>query len=107
MSEEVRSIGDRNRDAGGVRLSGRLQCTSPSEVDAVKAHLQDHVRLTRAEPGCMSFDIWQADDPMVWNVEERFLDRAAFEHHQERTRASAWWAATSEIPRAYRIDGLE
>jgi quinol monooxygenase YgiN len=35
-------------------------------------------------------------------VDETFLDRAAFEAHQARTRASAWYAATAAIPREFR-----
>ncbi|MCA8931022.1 MAG: antibiotic biosynthesis monooxygenase, partial [Rhodospirillaceae bacterium] len=77
------------------------------EVEVVKSCLPEHVRLTRAEPGCVSFDVTETDDPLVWNVEECFLDRAAFEFHQHRTRASAWWVATAEIAREFRVSGLD
>ena len=61
--------------------------------------LPEHVRLTRAEPGCLSFEVTPTDDPLAWRVEERFTDRAAFDAHQRRTRASAWGAATAAIRR--------
>lgn len=88
-----------------VRLTGRLTCASPQEADLVRAHLPEHIRLTRAEPGCLSFEVFQTGDPLVWHVEERFRDAEAFAFHQNRTRASAWWAATRAISRAYEVSG--
>ncbi|QCM13201.1 antibiotic biosynthesis monooxygenase [Agrobacterium tumefaciens] len=92
---------------GAVWLSGFLRCASVEDVQCVKTHLPDHLRLTRAEPGCISFDVSQTDDPLIWSVEELFVDRAAFDFHQQRTRASEWFAATSAIPRDYNITTLE
>ncbi len=88
---------------GVVRLSGRLLCASAEEADVVRRHLPEHVRLTRAEPGCLSFEVTPTDDPLTWRVEERFTDRAAFDAHQRRTRASAWGAATAAIRRDYEV----
>ncbi len=82
-------------------LTGRLICRDDAEAGIVRAHLADHVRLTRAEPGCLSFEVAQEDDPLVWTVNEAFTDRAAFEAHQARTRASAWGTATTEIQRDF------
>lgn len=90
-----------------VRLTGRLICGSARDVEIVRTHLPEHVRLTIAEPGCISFNVFQSDDPMVWHVEECFSDKEAFEYHQRRTRASEWWSATTEIPRDYRVSELE
>jgi len=36
-------------------------------------------------------------------VAESFANRAAFDAHQTRTRASAWFAATRHIPRDFRV----
>lgn len=69
----------------------------------MKRRLPDHVSLTRAESGCLSFEVSQTDDPLVWRVEELFVDRAAFDFHQQRTRASGWFTATSTIARDYNI----
>ena len=52
------------------------------------AHLPLHVSLTRAEAGCLIYDIGETDDPLVWEVHETCRDRAAFDAHQTRTRAS-------------------
>ena len=86
-----------------VDLSGYLICASKAEADAVRRHLPEHIRLTRTEPGCLSFEVTQTDDPLVWRVDERFADDAAFKAHQTRTRASAWWAATAGIRREFRV----
>ncbi|MBK5926921.1 putative quinol monooxygenase [Rhodobaculum claviforme] len=80
-----------------------MRCTTAQEAAAIARHLAAHVALSRAEPGCLSFEVWQTDDPLVWRVEERFASRAAFDAHQRRTRASPWWAATAVIPRCYTI----
>lgn len=88
---------------GEVRLSGWLVCATEAEADAVRAHLPDHLALTRAEPGCLSFAVTEAG-PLAWRVEERFRDRAAFAAHQERSRASVWYAATQGIERRYEVD---
>ncbi|WP_188352054.1 putative quinol monooxygenase [Agrobacterium tumefaciens] len=88
---------------GAVRLSGFLCCASVQDVQLVESHLPDHIRLTRAEPGCISFEVSQTEDPLIWRVEELFVDRAAFDFHQQRTRASKWFVATSAIPRDYEI----
>ncbi|TCR00474.1 antibiotic biosynthesis monooxygenase [Neorhizobium sp. JUb45] len=86
-----------------VRLSGFLRCTTAEEVEIVKAYLPDHLLLTKAEPGCLSFEVSQTEDPSVWRVEEVFSDQAAFDFHQQRTRASAWFSATSRIVRDYVV----
>ncbi|TQN62339.1 antibiotic biosynthesis monooxygenase [Agrobacterium tumefaciens] len=91
---------------GAVRLSGFLRCASMEDVELVVRHLPVHIRLTRAEPGCLSFEVSQTDDPLIWRVEELFIDRDAFDFHQKRTRASQWFVATSAIPRDYEITTL-
>lgn len=89
-----------------ITLTGRLICSSPTEADLVREHLAEHVALTRAEPGCLSFVVRPTDDPLVWQVDEAFTDRAAFDAHQARTRASAWHKATAHLKRDYRSSGL-
>lgn len=97
----------REYEAAVVRLSGFLLCASREDVDIVRQHLPEHIRLTKAEPGCISFEVTQTDDPLVWRVEERFADGDAFARHQSRTRASTWGEATSAIRREYQIFGLD
>lgn len=90
-----------------VTLSGSLRCADETEAARVRAHLPAHLALTRAEPGCVSFDVDPTDDPLVWRVEERFVDEAAFDAHQRRVAASAWGAATVGIERRYEIRGRD
>jgi quinol monooxygenase YgiN len=89
-----------------IRLTGRLICMTDDERRAVAAHLAVHVALTRAEPGCLAFDIGETDDPLQFEVNESFRDRAAFDAHQARTRASQWFEATRGILRDFRVEEL-
>ena len=98
MSEDINSK--------TVRLTGRLICASAAEVEIVRRHLPEHIRLSRVEPGCLSFEVVQGDDPLVWHLAERFTDKPAFEAHQARTRSSAWHKATAHVRRDYRTTGL-
>ncbi|MDO9525800.1 MAG: antibiotic biosynthesis monooxygenase [Gemmobacter sp.] len=86
-----------------VTVTGTLTCTSAEQADRVRTHLPEHIRLTRAEPGCLSFDVTPGADPMVWHVAEQFLDNAALEAHQTRTRASKWAGMTSDIARNFNV----
>ena len=72
-----------------IRLRGLLRCLTHAEASDVAAHAPEHVALSRAEAGCLSFHIAPTDDPLVWAVDETFRDRAAFDAHQARTRDSA------------------
>ncbi len=92
---------------GEVTLKGTLTCTSQDEAARVRVALETHITLTRAEAGCLSFEVTQSDDPMVWNVSERFVDAAAFDTHQERAGASDWATQTAGIARNYKITGYE
>ena len=44
-----------------ITLSGRLICANAIEADLVASLLPDHIRLTRDEPGCLSFEVRQGD----------------------------------------------
>jgi len=91
---------------GHVLLSGTLTCATQAELDRVITGVDQHIALTRAEPGCLSFEVTQTADPMVWSVVERFTDAEAFGAHQTRAGASAWAELTKGIARDYKISGL-
>jgi len=103
--------GDRHaRSDGGsspshVRLQGKLICEDAAQAEVVANHLPDHIQLTLAEAGCLSFAVERTDDPLVWSVSECFDGWPAFDAHQLRTRASEWWEATKDIPREYAVSG--
>lgn len=92
---------------GHVRLQGKLICQNAEQAELVARNLPDHIRLTLAEPGCLSFAVERTEDPLVWTVSECFDGWPAFDAHQLRTRASAWWDATRDIPREYEMSGPE
>lgn len=89
-----------------MRLRGYLVCATDAEAQAIRAHVAEHIRLSRAEPGCLTFDILETDDPLVWEVMEAFRTRADFDAHQARTRDSHWFAATRGILRDFRVEEL-
>ena len=49
-----------------VELMGRLICTNDEDAATVRRHLRRHIELTRAESGCLHFDVVQAEDPLIW-----------------------------------------
>ena len=89
-----------------VRLTGQLICDTNDDVARVHEHLALHVQLTRAEPGCLSFEVVQTENPLVWQVDEEFVDADAFRAHQARATASEWARGTVGIERAYTVTGL-
>ncbi|WBU52329.1 putative quinol monooxygenase [Paracoccus sp. SCSIO 75233] len=91
---------------GQIALSGRLICVDSSQLLIVLSHLSDHIAASRAEPGCLFFDIAQTDDPLIWQVEELYEDEAALKAHKARTAASIWAEKTAALTRdIHRIDG--
>ena len=89
-----------------VRLSGVLVCSTESDAAVVHQYLPSHLSLTRAEPGCVSFEVQPTDDPMVWQVDEVFSSSDAFRAHQSRVAASDWGRITAGIERRYTVEGL-
>lgn len=89
-----------------IRLKGHLICMTEAEAQAVRLHLYQHIALSRAEPGCLAFEIEQTDDPMIWDVRESFRTREDFDAHQLRTRASPWFEATRHILRDFKVEEL-
>jgi quinol monooxygenase YgiN len=90
-----------------IAISGRLICADDIELAALRQHLPHHISLSRAEPGCLRFDITPTDDPLIWQVTELFADQAAFEAHKARTADSPWAAATRSIRRDMKVAPAE
>lgn len=86
-----------------VFLNGHIDVPA-DRLAAVTAALPQHIALTRAEAGCLSFEV----EPCPNNagrflVAEVFVNQAAFDAHQLRTRASNWAQVTAGIPRDYTV----
>ena len=91
----------------GVTLTGHID-VPPARLEAVRAALPEHIRLTRAEPGCLRFEVTELAEPAGrFAVAEEFADAAAFAAHQARAGASDWARVTAGIARDYRVTGLD
>ncbi len=86
-----------------IRLTGRLIAKTVEDSAIIRRYLPEHQRLSRAEDGCLLFEVVESDDPLVWRVEELYTDQPSFDGHQVRTRQSEWWEKTSAILREYSI----
>lgn len=74
-----------------VSLTRHLFCADATQLMTALTLLPDHVRLSREEPGCLRFDLWQdGDDPSIWHLIELFRDAEALEAQRARTQDSAW-----------------
>lgn len=90
-----------------IQLTGHID-VPPHQIDQISAALLEHIRLTRLEAGCVSFEV--TVDPLIagrFNVAETFASRADFDQHQSRTKASDWARVTDGIVRSYSIDEIE
>lgn len=87
-----------------IRVTGTLTCATEAEADIVRTHLPEHIRLSHAEPGCLTFNVDPTEDPLVWRLDETFTDRATFQAHQARTRASIWFQVTANLTRDFKVD---
>ena len=84
-------------------LSGHLDVPN-KDIEVVEYHLPTHIRLSRAEDGCISFDVRvDPQNPNRYLVDEEFTNRASFDAHQTRIKASDWGRATTHLHRQYKI----
>lgn len=91
---------------GIVTLTGRIFCADETEAAVLRTHLPAHVDLTRAEAGCLRFEVVPAGPP-AWRVDEVFASAEAFRAHQARVAGSDWGRATAGFRRDYRIEGMD
>ena len=86
-----------------IKLHGQLICASQEELEIVQAFLPEHIKLTLQEEGCISFNVTQTINPLIWEVDEVFDSIKTFENHQNRTKISMWGVKTNKIKRLYEI----
>jgi quinol monooxygenase YgiN len=92
---------------GKVILEGYI-VVSESDLINLKEHLDEHIKLTRAENGCIVFNVEQRNGKeLIFDVYEEFSDKEAYYFHQERLKASPWYKATRKVERHYDVSGLE
>ena len=89
--------------SGRVLLNGYVDV--PAERwDEVRDALDDHIMLTRNEPGCIMFNVTPCQEvELRLLVEEIFENQEAFDAHQARTQASPWAEITAGLPRNYSV----
>ncbi len=87
----------------GVILSGYVDVPD-ADIAIVEKHLPTHIRLSRAEDGCISFNVHvDPENPNRYLVDEEFATQASFDAHQTRVRASEWGQVTAHLNRKYKI----
>ena len=90
-----------------VVLQGHI-VIPPEELAEVKAAMLTHSDLTQQEAGCLVFEMTEDDsDTCRYNLYEEFIDRKAFQFHQERARNSEWGKITGNVERHFQITGLD
>jgi len=91
-----------------LRLTGFLRCRTLAEADRIAPYLDDHIRLTGAEPGCLEFEVLRsAADPTCFAVSETYADAEALRAHQDRTAGTIWAKVTAGIPRDYTVTEID
>jgi quinol monooxygenase YgiN len=86
---------------GKILLTGTMRCNA-DEVDAVLSLMAKHERLSLAEPGCLTFELWQDElDPCCFHVSEVFRSERDFEAHKDRSHSSDWGRVTRHMPRDF------
>ena len=90
-----------------VAMEGRLICADAAQMMVALSLLPDHVGLSRAEAGCLRFDLWQDDDPLIWHLSELFASEEAFAAHQARTKTSEWGSGSGDIRRDFQRSHVE
>lgn len=86
-----------------VALRGFIVVPSENRQQILSV-LAEHIELTKAEAGCLRFDITPDDDCQnkYW-VYEEFVNKAAFEAHQARVHSSHWGRVSADVERHYEV----
>lgn len=86
-----------------ITVNGYIEIPD-EDFDALLAALPKHVEATKAEEGCIEFEVIQDKGyPNRFNVFEIFIDRESFDYHQERTAGSQWAVASANVVRHYNV----
>lgn len=86
-----------------IQLTGHIDVPA-DRLAEVGIALETHISLTRAEAGCIRFEVTPCDTLAGrYLFSELFMDRTAFDAHQARAKAADWGKITQGIPRRYEI----
>lgn len=90
-----------------IQLSGHIDVPA-HRLAAINTALPEHIRLTRTEIGCIRFDVSPDPDHVGrFHIAEIFIDKSAFDLHQDRTADSDWARVTKGISRNYQVEEVD
>ncbi|KJZ20113.1 putative quinol monooxygenase [Loktanella sp. S4079] len=91
---------------GNIRLTGTIVIPM-DQLEELVPLLEEHIILTRKEPGCLHFDVTQdAETPELFHVSELFIDACAFDAHQRKGAQRRWGAASADLDRDFHKETL-
>ncbi len=86
-----------------VKLVGYLDVPA-DRWDEILIALETHIEMTRAEPGCIEFNVSPCSDVQHrLLVAEFFNDQSSFDAHQKRASSSDWAVVSAGLDRHYEI----
>lgn len=63
-----------------------LTVKDPADIDEIRELLRQQCRLSRQEPGCERFEVYQSNnDPKVFLLVERWASQEALDAHRKAT----------------------
>lgn len=87
-----------------VTLYGHIEVPE-ADLAQILNELPKHIDLTRAEAGCLVFNVEQdTENKLLFSVYEEFESQAAFEYHQQRVKGSKWGEVSKDVKRYYKIE---
>jgi quinol monooxygenase YgiN len=91
----------------GMVLIARFHA-APDKREALRAALAALAPPTRAEPGCLSFEVLNSNrDPDLFFIHSRWQDEAAFDRHAELAHTQRFvTAASAAIDHAFDAQRL-
>jgi quinol monooxygenase YgiN len=80
-----------------------LTVQAEADVAEIREHLREQGRLSRAEPGCLRFEVYQSkNDPKVFLLCERWESSAALDVHRT-AKAYTQIYQPKVLPRVTRV----
>ncbi len=89
---------------GKVTITGYLQVPA-EELSSVAEALPTHQDLSRAEPGCLVFEVSRDEaDNCRFHLYEQYDSAEAFEYHKARAASSEWSTISRNVERHLTIE---
>ena len=78
------------------------------DLDAINEALPAHIVNTRAEDGCLLFNVTQdVNKKNRFSVHEEFINKESFLNHQDRVKRSEWGNVSANLEKHYHINKIE